>query len=315
MSTIYFAPVQGFTDFVYRKAYSEIFLGIDAVFIPYITTKNGEVPKKYFKEVLPENNLQNRVIPQVLASDSKEILFLSGLLSDYGYNEINLNLGCPYPMVSNRRKGSGLLPYPDLVKEILTGFFENSKLNLSVKLRAGLTDFSEIDILMPLLNDFPLTEIIFHPRIASQLYGGEVNEEKFAEISRICKNKLVYNGDVFTKNQYSTKQDLFPETNTWMLGRGILMNPFLPAEIKGIPISDEDKRKKLIGFHERVMAIYLDKMDNSSNVADKMKQFWIYFSYCFQDQHKVLKRIKKSGNLNKLQTEAHQIIRFDQQRS
>jgi tRNA-dihydrouridine synthase B len=303
MSTIYFAPVQGFTDFVYRKAYSEIFQGIDTFFIPYITTKNGEVLKKYFKEILPENNLQNRVIPQVLASDSNEILFLSGLLSDYGYNEINLNL-------SNRKKGSGLLPYPDMVKEILTGFFENSKLSLSVKLRAGLTDFSEIDILMPLLNDFPLTEIIFHPRIASQLYGGDVNEEKFAEISRVCKHKLVYNGDVFTKDQYSTKQDLFPETNTWMLGRGILMNSFLPAEIKGIPISDEEKRKKLIGFHERLMAIYLDKMDNASNVADKMKQFWIYFSYCFQDQHKVLKRIKKSGNLRKYQNETAAIFKL-----
>ena len=93
ISTIYLAPLQGFTDFVYRKAYSEIFQGIDAFFIPYISVKNNQILKKYEKEIDLENNPQIRVIPQVLANSADEMLFLSEIVKEKGYNEINLNLG------------------------------------------------------------------------------------------------------------------------------------------------------------------------------------------------------------------------------
>src|SRR5665811_308575 len=111
--TIYLAPLQGFTDFVFRKAFDEIFHSVEAFFIPYISLKNEQILKKYEKEILPQNNPQKKVVPQVLPKDANEIIFLSKVLEDAGYNEINLNLGCPYPMVTNREKGAGLLPHPD----------------------------------------------------------------------------------------------------------------------------------------------------------------------------------------------------------
>jgi tRNA-dihydrouridine synthase B len=307
-TAIYLAPLQGFTDFVYRKAYAEIFQGVEAFFIPYISVKNNQVLMKHEKEILPENNPQTRVIPQVLAGTADEMLFLSGFLKDKGHDEINLNLGCPYPMITNRGKGAGLLPYPDKIKELLTSFFEKTDLQLSVKLRAGLNSANEIEQIIPVLNEFPLKEVIFHPRIAKQMYEGDVKDSAFQFAENHLKHRLVYNGDIFSVDDFKNKQQLFPQTAHWMLGRGVLMNPFLPAEINNIEIPDKVKLEKLKEFHQLVFKYYFESMDNEGNVLNKMKQFWIYFSFNFTNQHKVLKTIKKTNNLNRYKSEVQKII-------
>ncbi|MBK6284705.1 MAG: tRNA-dihydrouridine synthase family protein [Draconibacterium sp.] len=299
---IYLAPLQGFTDFIYRKAYNEIFEGIDAFFIPYISVKNEGVLKKYEKEILPENNQQTRVIPQVLANNAIELLFLSKFLANKGYKEINLNLGCPYPMVTNRAMGAGLLPHPDKLHQILSSFFENSNLSLSVKLRAGLISPFEIEKIIPILNQFPLSEVIFHPRIARQLYEGEIIDSAFEFAKTNIKHRLVYNGDIFSPANFNERSQKFGGTNCWMLGRGVLMNPFLPAEIKGKNFSKDEKLLKLETFHKRVFELYTEKMDNDGNVLNKMKQFWIYFSYNFEKQAKSFKLIKKTNSLAQYQS-------------
>jgi len=292
----YLAPIQGFTDYVYRKSYSEVFPGIDKFFIPYISVKNNEILKKYEKEILPQNNLQKIVIPQVLAKNENELLFLSKILDDFGYKEINLNLGCPYPMVTNREKGAGLLPHPEKIKRIIAHFFEKSNLKLSVKVRAGLNSSKEIESIIPVFNEFPLTEIIFHPRIAKQLYKGEIFDSAFEFALKNLKHKLVYNGDIFSLNEYNMRSQQFPETKNWMLGRGVLMNPFLPEEINQISFSADEKIERLKKFHQIIFEGYSKIMDNPGNVINKMTQFWSYFSCNFPNQKKVFKGIKKSRN-------------------
>ncbi len=294
---IYLAPIQGFTDFVYRNAYSKVFTEIDAYFIPYISAKNGTILRKYEKEILLQNNQQKRVIPQVLVKDLNELLFLSGVVENAGYSEVNLNLGCPYPMVTKRGKGAGLLADPEKLKIMLTAFFDKSNLKLSIKLRAGLNSPEEIETIIPVLNNFPLTEIIFHPRIAKQLYKGEIHTSAFQLATDNLKHKLVYNGDIFSLADFNKYEYNFPEIDDWMLGRGILMNPFLPAEIKNISILQDDKFEKLKEFHELVFKGYTETMDNTGNVLNKMKQFWSYFSYSFPNQKKAFKGIKKSKNM------------------
>jgi len=300
--------LQGFTDFVYRKAYSEIFQGIDAFFIPYISVKNNQILKKYEKDIHPGNNPQIRVIPQVLAGSADEMLFLSKILEDKGYKEINLNLGCPYPMVTNREKGAGLLPHPDKVQKLLSSFFEKSNLRLSVKLRAGLQSANEIEQIIPVLNQFPLTEVIFHPRIAKQLYDGEILNSAFQFAQQNLKHKLVYNGSIVSVDDFTAFRQKFPEIDNFMLGRGILMNPFLPAEIKNMDISSKEKSEKLKEFHQLVFKYYSECMDNEGNVLNKMKQFWIYFSYNFNNQRKTFKAIKKASTMNRFKQETHQIF-------
>ena len=306
---LYLAPLQGFTDFVYRKVYSEVFPQIDAFFIPYISVKNHEVIKKYRKEVLPENNPQNRVIPQVLAAYPEEMIFLATYLADFGYSEINLNLGCPYPMVTNRGMGAGLLPHPDKIEKILAAFFEKSSLKLSVKMRAGLVSPAEIEKVIPVLNQFPLTEVILHPRIAKQLYEGETIESAFQFAYSNLQHRLVYNGDVNTAETFGNRMLKFPQTSHFMLGRGVLMNTFLPAEIKGVVLSETVKKEKLVEFHKRMLEEYLAVMDNPGNALNKMKQFWNYFCHNFTEPKKCLKKIEKSGNFSAFQLAVTTIFR------
>jgi tRNA-dihydrouridine synthase len=264
--------------------------------------KNNQILKKYEKEIFRENNPQDRVIPQILANSADEMMFLSEILKNKGYNEINLNLGCPYPMVTNREKGAGLLPHPKKLEELLSTFFEKTNLQLSVKLRAGLNSAIEIEQVIPVLNQFPLTEVIFHPRIAKQLYVGEILHSAFQFAQQNLKHKLVYNGDIFSVDDFKNKQQLFPQTTHWMLGRGILMNPFLPEEINNIEITAKETLEKLKEFHHLVFKYYSESMDNEGNAINKMKQFWIYFSYNFPEQRKSFKLINKANGLSKYQS-------------
>jgi len=305
---IYLAPIQGFTDYVYRKVYSKCFDGIDSFFIPYILLKNNRLPNKYNKEILVHNNPQKKVIPQVLVKDENELLHLSRLLSDLGYKEINLNLGCPYPMVTNRGKGSGLLPHPERIKSILSAFFEKELVKLSVKLRAGLNSPEEIEKIIPVLNEFPLTEVIFHPRIAKQLYSGEIIISAFQFAQKNLKHKLIYNGDIFSIKGFQNKKQLFPDVKHWMFGRGVLINPFLPTEIKSIVLTKEEKIEKLKEFHDSILEEYLKTMDNTGNTLNKMKQFWTYFSGNFPDKPKILKAIKKARSLTDFKIQTHHIF-------
>ncbi len=305
---IYLAPLQGFTDFAYRKAYAQVFTGVDAYFIPYITMKNDLVLSKYRKEIILSNNPQQRVVPQVLAENSSEMLFMAEHLKDIGYSEINLNMGCPYPMVSNRGKGSGLLPFPEKLETILTSYFEKSSLELSIKLRVGLHSSEEIKQLIPVLNKFPLKEVILHPRIAEQLYSGTIIDDAFQFAQQNIKHKLVFNGDIFTISDFQNRKKQFPNTQSWMLGRGILMNPFLPAEINQIEIPENVRREKLRDFHRLMLESYLEIMDNEGNALNKLKQFWIYFSYNFPIQTKAFKQIKKSNSMHKYKAEVEKLF-------
>lgn len=308
---IYLAPIQGFTDFVYRKAYSETFTGIDTYFIPYITIKNNRILKKYEKEIRGENNPQKHVVPQVLVKNDSELLQLSELLNDFGYSEINLNLGCPYPMVTNRGKGAGLLPFPARIEKLLSAFFKKTDLKLSVKIRLGLSDSAEVNQLIPVFNNYPLTEVIVHPRTASQMYSGDINESAFSDILKSCTRPLVCNGGIFSLPDYYQKRICFQPVKNWMIGRGVLMNPFLPAEINGESFSIEERREKLIIFHNRIFEGYSETCDNAGNTLNKMKQFWIYFIHCFSNSKKTFKNIKKARSLNEYLAASNAILKLN----
>lgn len=305
---IYLAPLQGFTDFVFRKTYSEVFGAVDKYFIPYIVVKNNAVPRKHVQEIWPENNPLTATIPQVLAKNSGELIYLAEYLSTYGYREINLNLGCPYPMVTRRGRGSGLLPFPEKIEKMLASFFEKTNLSLSVKIRSGLENEHEIEKVIPVLNQFPLTEIILHARTASQLYKGKISEDIFSWALKNTNKPLVYNGDIFSISDFNKKHLKFEGVENWMLGRGILKNLFLPFEINQKFILQTEKYEMLEKMHSMVFEAYSVQSDNAGNVLNKMKQFWKYFSFHFENQRKTHKRIKKIKNPKLYQAEIKTIF-------
>lgn len=305
---IYLAPLQGFTDFVYRKAYSQVFSGVDKFFTPYLTLKNKELARKYLKEVLPENNQNINVVPQVLVENEEELSVLTSLLKEYAYSEININMGCPYPMVTKRGKGAGLLLHPEKIDRLIKYFLDSYDLKLSIKLRLGLENPDEIEPVVSVLNKYELEEVIVHPRVAKQLYKGAVNLDAMDFVHENLNQKLVYNGDICSCADHNILTNRYNKIQDWMIGRGILMNPFFPNEISGEQFSVDQKHDVLKEFHKLILSDYYLKMDNDGNVLNKMQEFWIYFSYCFPEQRKVFKAIKKSRNLQQYKANVEKIF-------
>ncbi len=308
---IYQAPLQGFTDFSFRKVISESFGGIDKYFIPYLSFgKWREIKKSQLREVFPENNSDLPVVPQVLFSDVAEIYDLISILIDYGYPEINLNLGCPYPMATNKGRGAAWLEKPNDLNKILQELFDRGfPAKFSVKMRAGLTNDQDFRSIIETLNQFPLEEVIFHPRTASQMYTGKANPQLFTEAHSLLKHPMVYNGDIFSLDDLQEVQTLLPEQNNWMIGRGLLTNPALALQLKGEVLDAKELRKKKKEFHDVLLENYSRRLQGDSHILMKMNQFWTYFSESFENPHKAMKLVKKSGSLLKYNAAVVEIFR------
>jgi len=307
---IYQAPLQGFTDFDFRKALFETFGGIDKFFIPYISYGKGhEIKRSQLREIFPENNLGLTTVPQVLFADLEELNDLAKILVDNGYSEINLNLGCPYPMVTNKGRGSALLLDPEKLNEIFGQLFSKYPgIRFSVKMRAGMDDDHSFVKVFEVLNKYALEEVIFHPRTASQMYDGKANPQLFAEAVTLSKHRLVYNGDIVSAAGFQELQNQFPEQNFWMIGRGLLTNPALASKLKGETFMEPVLRKKLREFHDQLFEAYSSRLDGSGHILQKMNQFWIYFSDSFENPHKATKLVKKSSNLSKYNAAVSEIF-------
>ncbi|OFY05407.1 MAG: hypothetical protein A2W93_05550 [Bacteroidetes bacterium GWF2_43_63] len=292
---IYLAPFQGITGQVFRSCYAKHFSGIDAFYTPYFTSINNEkkLPSRKINELnfVSENGIP--VIPQILSKDADEIIRFANHIEQLGFTELNWNMGCPFPQVASKKRGSGLLPYPAMVSEILENIFNKIHIPFSIKCRLGYFSSDEIDELVPVFNRFPLKELIIHPRLGKQLYKGSVDKEKFGHVANQLQTPLVYNGDIFTTDDFNAAESQFPDINTWMIGRGLLSDPFLPARIKGLSLP-VDQKKHLRNFVEELYLSYRKQMNDQLSAIGFMKEYWDYFSKSFNDPHKVLKKIKKT---------------------
>ncbi|BBE18163.1 transcriptional regulator [Aquipluma nitroreducens] len=308
---IYQAPLQGATDFDFRKALAESFGGIDKYFIPYLSYGKGrEIKKSQLREVFPENNESLPVVPQVLFSDHAELFDLVSILIDYGYEEINLNLGCPYPMATNKGRGAAWLEKPEALSEILQQLYAKAfPAKFSVKMRAGMKDDQDAKAIFSVLNQFSLEEIIFHPRTASQMYDGKANPQLFAEAISEVKHPMVYNGDISSAADFQEIQSLLPEQDSWMIGRGLVTNPALAAQLKGEVFEPKALRKQMREFHDQLLEGYSARLQGDGHIVMKMSQFWAYFSQSFENPHKAMKLVTKSSSLLKYNAAVTEIFK------
>lgn len=308
---IYQAPLQGSTDFDFRNTLAELIGGIDKYFIPYLSYGKGrEIKRSQLRDVFSENNTDLPVVPQVLFSDTDELIDLVSILIDYGYQEINLNLGCPYPMVTNKGRGAAWLTKPEVLEQVLTQLFSRGfEVQFTVKLRSGMNDPHEADQIFEVLNKFPLGEVIFHPRTADQMYNGKASPQIFAEAGKLVKHPLIYNGDISSVDDLLVLKELLPAQDTWMIGRGLLSNPFLARQLKGEVFNRIEMRDILETFHQKMFERYSMRLDGMGHILMKMTQFWEYFSESFDNPHKALKLVKKSKNLQKYNAAVSEIFR------
>ncbi|MDX1350321.1 MAG: tRNA-dihydrouridine synthase family protein [Putridiphycobacter sp.] len=293
------SPLQGFTDYRFRNAQDKYFGGIDWFYAPYIRL-NGKLDIKpvYQRDLLPSNNTVKKLIPQIMTNSAEEFLFVVDYVQSLGYDELNWNLGCPYPMVTKRGMGSGLICQPEKIDEILNIVHNETNITISMKMRMGYEHPGEIIDTFPILEKYPIKNIAIHARLGKQLYKGAVDLESFQNCVDSAKHTLYYNGDITSVHSFREMKSRFPSINHWMIGRGLITDPFLPQMIKeDTAFYPEDKQERFSNFHSTLFDEYASALSGKSHVLTKMTSFWEYWANLFENPHKTYKLVKKSKSI------------------
>ncbi|MGQ1946527.1 tRNA dihydrouridine synthase [Geofilum sp. OHC36d9] len=293
-------PLQGFTDFRFRNAVDKFFGGVDTYFAPYVHLQGQmEIKNSYKRDLSPLNNDVKQLIPQVMTNSAEEFLFVAHYVQTLGYTELNWNLGCPYPMVTKRGLGSGLLKETAQIDRLLKRVSDESDINISLKMRLGYEDSHEILNLLPILEKHRIKSIIIHPRIGKQLYKGEVNLDIFHRCVENTSHAVCYNGDIQSVTQFRELKQRFPDIHEWAIGRGVVSNPFLAEMIKTdsehLPHNWMDQ---FSDFHDALFQYYDEALSGPKHIVLKMQSFWAYFSSLFENPHKTYKIIKKAKSIS-----------------
>ena len=230
---IHFAPLQGYTDSVYREAHAQIFGGVETYYTPFVRLEKTGFRNKELRDLVPEANTSASLVPQMIAASPEEFRRIAGLFRESGYRRADINLGCPFPMQARQHRGAGILPYPDEVKVLLETIFEFPEIQFSVKLRLGWDSPEEAQALLPFLNGLPLTHLTLHPRIGTQQYKGKTDLSAFSRFYDSCTLPLFYNGDIRTLPDIRSLTGRFPRLKGIMIGRGLLSSPWL-ATVSGL---------------------------------------------------------------------------------
>lgn len=292
----YFAPMEGITGYIYRSVHHEFFPGMEKYFTPFLSPgPKKALTDREIRDILPEHNRGMTVVPQILTNRSEDFTRTAHVLKDYGYQEVNLNLGCPSGTVTAKKKGAGFLEYTEELNVFLDGIFQNSCMEISVKTRIGKEDPEEFEQLLKIYNQYPIQELIIHPRVQTDYYRNTPNREVFAEAVENSKNPVCYNGDLFSLSDCRTFAQEFPKVDTCMLGRGLLVNPALVRELQ---TGEALEKQELRRFHDALCQAYGEVMSGDRNVLFKMKELWFYMGNLFEDNKKQMKKIKKAQRLS-----------------
>lgn len=293
----YLAPLEGITTRIYRRSYHDFFQPMDKYFTPFLSphTKKG-FNKKELAEILPENNEGMELVPQILTNRAEDFLGTAEKLIYYGYEEINLNLGCPSKTVVSKGRGSGFLADPEGLDRFLDKIYSKAKVRISIKTRIGKDDSGEFPGLLKIYNQYPVKELIIHPRVQTDFYKNKPNLHVFEEAIRESRIPLCYNGDICSKEDAKAIEERFPSAEACMIGRGIIGKPELLGEIKGEEPADKERLRK---FHDQIYKEYREINMGDKNVLFKMKEIWCYWGTSFPGCEKLLKQIRKAERLDR----------------
>ena len=277
---------------VFRNTFAEHFDGFDSALAPFVTTVAADrFTDQHVRDLLPHQNARMPIEPQILGNSADDFSFLARHLFDMGYPDVNWNLGCPFRPVTKKRRGSGLLPFPEQVDEFLDKTVAAIPGRLSIKLRLGRNTPDEIVKLLPILNRYPLKEITIHPRTARQMYAGRPDLDAFAACLAQTRHPVVYNGDITDLKGFRELSTRFPRIDSWMIGRGALSRPFLPGIIKSGKDDIADKIAPFKAFYTDLFGRYQALLSGPGHLLDRMKGFWKYFAVGFENGAVFEKRI------------------------
>ena len=263
---------------------------------PFISSSKKMKPKNnLLRELHPDKNTGIPTIPQIMSSNPDDFTQLANALYNIGCGTVNWNLGCPFPMVVKKGRGAGMLCYPDRVESFLEKTMPAIKPNLSIKLRIGLKYPDEVLQLMPIFNQFQIEELIIHPRTGVQMYEGVVDLDIFEQCLGLSKHRVVYNGDIDSLEKLEMLSQRFGSIDRWMIGRGLIGNPFLAEKIKFDTEKPYDEKIKIMrAFHNNLFDEYSKILSGPSHITNKMKEIWTYMESFFENGGKIQKKINKT---------------------
>lgn len=302
----YLAPMEGITTYNFRRAYHKYYGGTDKYFTPFIA--NRRLSSRERNDILPEHNEGMNTVPQILTNRAEDFLNIAESIAAYGYKTVNLNLGCPSGTVVARKRGAGFLSVPDELERFLDEIFEKCPLKISIKTRIGLEDISEWNRLLALYAKYPVDELIIHPRLQKEGYGGQVHPDAFR--SAVCQLKmpLCYNGDLLCTSLSATEYgslgwltSRLPDVDTVMVGRGILRQPGM--------LTGDSSLTTLKAFHDEILEGYIKIMSGDTNTLYKMKDLWTFMSSGFAGCEKHLKKIRKAESISAYQIAVAAVFR------
>lgn len=304
----YFAPLEGMTGWIFRSAHARYFPGIDRYYAPFIAAhKTHKMKTREKNDVAPANNAGTHTIPQVLTRIPEDLLFTIRSLAELGYDEVNLNLGCPVPTVTTKGKGSAMLRDPDALDRFLDETFEllsrdRLSVGISVKSRIGVESADEAAAIYEVFNRYPLREVIVHPRTMREMYQGSPHRDTFAEIQKMSVHPLCYNGNILGPSD----MDGLWSVPSVMIGRGLIRNPALVRELRG---GSALMPSELRAFFREVQKGYEAEMSGERPVLAKMKELWLYAGDLFTGADRELKKVRKARSISEYEMATEQLFR------
>lgn len=297
MMKLYLAPMEGITTFIYRNAYHHYYGGVDRYYSPFLA--NRSLNYKEENDICPEHNRGIPLVPQILTNQADVFLEIANHLADYGYTQINLNLGCPSGTVTSKGRGAGFLDRYRELEAFLDEIFEKSPLPISIKTRIGVEFLSEWEDILKIYQKYPITELTIHPRLLKEYYSGTPHPEAFRLAQEMLTCPLCYNGDILSPESLISLQQKTELPPAVMIGRGILRDPLLPRKLAGSAPSEntlsEFNFSVFNAFHEELLEGYLELMSGDQPALHRMKELWTYLGSFVNASEKDLKKIRKAN--------------------
>lgn len=278
---IWLAPLHGITNYMFRNSLYRHFGGIDYCVTPFLPVQEtAKLNIKNWKDIWPKNNTTLPTVPQLMGNKPSHFVdTMRAVHDEYGYEAFNWNIGCPVAQIVRRRRGCGIMPDPDTVEEVARTVTSQTPYRFSVKMRLGLKDPAEGLRILERLDDYPLDFIVIHPRLGEQMYDGVPDLEQMDIFYRHTRHRIIYSGDLFSAQDYERLQNRYPGIEDWMLGRGLLQNPFLAEQLKGEDTGD--RRQRFSKYYQKWTQEMLDAVKEKSTLA-KLKELWHYYACLFQ---------------------------------
>lgn len=298
----YFAPLEGLTDSIYRRLHHQYFGGPDRYYTPFLSpTVHRSLTAREKRELPKADSVGFPVVPQVLTKCVEDFLWLAGVCQDLGYEEVNINLGCPSGTVTSKGKGAGMLRDTETLDRFLDGIFSHTPLPVSVKTRIGYEKAEEFADILAIYNRYPIAELIVHPRVRKAFYNGPVDMECFLYALQESKAPVCYNGSLCTKQDIAAISAEFPQLQAMMLGRGLIADP-------GLLSPGGTEAERLAQFHDSLLEEYIRTFGGERNAMFRMKENWRYWLCKFEDSQKLGKRLRKTTDITEYKAISHEVF-------